>query len=504
MTHNNNFFANGIEDLPPSGIDAVSRSRITGYTPTEPDVIDTGTNKLESPTVKDITAQREDNPFLRLAVIGGVMGVICLFLWGVFAFLSPDTPTVVEEEVEVEETVEAEPDYQAQLAFRDQFHSLEKKPEPQSEAATNELPPATKTESLPQNKSTVQSAPPRPIPQPVAPRPVPRSNYRSVPRPIVKPVPTVIEPKVPPQEQWQALANFGSGVSSRSVPQPRTQAQRPSDRRSAISQTNLTPAPALLVNNSVSQGELGILNRRRTNTRVIPSAPAITLTEPIGSKPLRGAGANAPLPAKLIAIDRGITKGKIELPLVWDSSLAPEQQQSNQITVILEEPIYNTEGKVIFDRSSVAIVEVQSINDTNGLVTAYVSQIDNTIFEPGELILRNSKKSALVAKASKRSNFGNRLLVGGVDTLSSFGQQILIPETNSTVSNGSAIVTSQSRNSVGRDLAGSALDGFGSSLSNELEQRNTRNQIGDGGTIFTLSQNTTVYLTNIKPLKINP
>ena len=224
---------------------------------------------------------------------------------------------------------------------------------------------------------------------------------------------------------------------------------------------------------------MGILNRQRTNTRIGRSSPAIT-------------------------IDLGIVKGKIELPLVWDSSLAPEQQQSNQITVILEEPIYDTEGKVIFDRGSTAIVEVQSINDANGLVTAYVSQLDDTIFEPGELILRNQKKSALVAKASKRSNFGNRLLVGGVDTLSSFGQQILIPETNSTVSNGSAIVTSQSRNTIGRDLAGSALDGFGSSLSNELEQRNSRNQIGDGGTIFTLSQNTTVYLTNIKPLKINP
>ena len=38
MTYDNNFFSNGIEDLPPSGIDAVSRSRITGYTPTEPDI----------------------------------------------------------------------------------------------------------------------------------------------------------------------------------------------------------------------------------------------------------------------------------------------------------------------------------------------------------------------------------------------------------------------------------------------------------------------------------
>ena len=476
MTYDNDFFPNGIEDLPPSGIDAVSRSRITGYTPTEPDVIDTGTQKLESPTVKDIVAQREDNPFLRLAVIGGVMGIVCLFLWGIFAFLSPKAPTEVAEEVEVEEMVEAEPDYQAQLAFRDQFHSLEKKPEPQSEAATNELPTATKPVSLPPTQPVAQSAP-RAISRPPAPRPTyrpaPYGSRNSLGRSIPQPVPIVIKPEVPPQEQWLALANFGTGGFLPFNSPTSNQVRR------TPNQTNSTPTPALLVNNPVSQGELGILNRRRINARINRLTPAIT-------------------------IDRGITKGKIELPLVWDSSLAPEQQQSNQITVILEEPIYDTEGKAIFDRGSVAIVEVQSINDTNGLVTAYVSQIENTTINPGELILRNNKKSALVAKASKRSNFGNRLLVGGVDTLSSFGQQILIPETNSTVSNGSAIVTSQSRNSVGRDLAGSAFDGFGSSLSNELEQRNTRNQIGDGGTIFTLPQNITVYLTNIKPLKINP
>ena len=479
MTYDNNYFANGIEDLPPSGIDAVSRSRITGYTPTEPNVIDTGTEQLESPTIKDIMAQREDNPFLRLGVIGGVMGIICLFLWGIFAFLSPDTPTEVVEEVEAEETVEAEPDYKAQLAFRDQFHSLEKKPEPQIEQATNELPPVTKPE-LPQTQPVAQSVP-RPIPRPAAPRPTYRPTPKPVTRPITygsrnpleQPVPAATKPEVPPQEQWLTLANFGTGVSSRSVPPSRTQVRRTQN------QTDSIPTPALLVNNSVSQGELGILNRRRINSKGDRLTPAVT-------------------------IDRGIVKGKIELPLVWDSSLAPEQQQSNQITVVLEEPIYNTEGKTIFDRDSVAIVEVQSINDTNGLVTAYVSQINDTTFNPGELILRNKKKAALVAKASKRSNFGNRLLVGGVDTLSSFGQQILIPETNSTVSNGTAIVTSQSRNSIGRDLAGSALDGFGSSLSSELEQRNRRNQIGDGGTIFTLAQNTTVYLTNIKPLKINP
>jgi hypothetical protein len=447
MTDHKDFFTNGIEDLPPSGINAVSRSRITDYTPTETTVIDTGTGQLESPTVQNIMAQREDNPFLRLGVIGGVMGIVGLLLWGIFAILSPQAPAEVAEEtsIEAEETVEPQPDYQAQLAFRDQFHALEKKTpsEPQIEQGNVKLPPVIQPPPLPPSPRPVTPSLPLPIPHPTAPRLVSRLIPRLVPQAVAQPVRVKVESQLPPQEQWLALACFGTGI-----------------------------------NNPVSPGELGILNRR-SDTTVMQPAIAITL-------------------------DRGITRGKIELPLVWDSSLKPEQQQANQLTVILEEPIYDPKGKVIFDRGSLAIVEVQSINDANGLVTAYVSQINDTTFDPGELILRNQKKSALVAKASKRSNFGNQLLVGGVDTLSSFGQQILIPETNSTLSNGSAIVTSQSRNSIGRDLAGSALDGFGSSLSNELEQSNSRNQIGDGGTIFTLAQNTTVYLTNIQPLKINP
>ena len=263
------------------------------------------------------------------------MGVICLFLWGIFAFLSPDTPAEIVEEVEVEETIEAEPDYQAQLAFRDQFHSLEKKPQAQPEPETNKLPTTAQPASLPSTQPAVQSVPPRSIPQPAAPRPVPRPTYRPAAQPVARSIPyaeryplgqvvKVTEPEVPPQEQWLALANFGTGVSSRSIPQPRSQAQRSNTRLTPVSKTNSTSAPALLVNNPISQGELGILNRRRTNTKVVPSAP-------------------------MIAISRGITKGKIELPLVWDSSLTPEQQQSNQITVILEEPIYDTEGKAIFE-----------------------------------------------------------------------------------------------------------------------------------------------------------
>ena len=482
MTHNNNH--TNIEELPPGDFDNDTRKQITGYQPQEP--IDTGASIIESQTVKNIVAQREDNPYLRLTVLMGVTGIVGLFLWLIFALISPKAPEQIAEEPETEEPaeiVELEPDYQAKLALTDQFYSLEKKPEPQIEVKANSELPLVDRAPVP---APTPISTPRPIPRPAAPRPAPRPTYRPAPKPVTRPITQPVqvatyaeryplgEPEIPPQEQWLALANFGTGVSSRSIPQRRTQVRR----TPSPSQTNSTPTPALLVNNPLSQGELGILNRR-SNTNVLESTPAI-------------------------AIDRGITKGKIELPLVWDSSLKPEQQQFNQITVILEEPIYDTEGKVIFDRGSVAIVEVQSINDTNGLVTAYVSQIDNTTFNPGELILRNKKRSALVAKASKRSNFGNRLLVGGVDTLSSFGQQILIPETNSTVSNGTAIVTSQSRNSIGRDLAGSALDGFGSSLSSELKQRSNRNQIGDAGTIFTLAQNTTVYLTNIKPLKINP
>jgi len=497
MTHNNP--SNQlIEDVPPSGIDAYVRRSVTDYTPEPVSVIDTGSTPLQSPTVQDIVAQREDNPFLRLAVITGVIGIVAAFLWIIFAILSPKAPEVAKE-TPTEEKAEAavEPDYQAKLAFRDQFHSLEAKTEVvEPEINATELPPAVTPPPLPSPSQPIPQAQivARPIPRPAPPipaRPIPRAVLQA--KPELK-ITSQTTSRVDPQEQWQTIANFGTGVSSRSLVSS-TKSQSIANRRDTlVAPVNPASKPTVLLasNNSVSQGELGILNRHGHLTGVgRPDTPC----------PQKQA--SFPQAAQPVRLNRAITKGKIELPLVWDSSLAPEQQQSNQITVVLEEPIYDLNGDIVFDSNSVAILQVDSINDANGLVTAYVTQIEDTTFAPGELILRNQKKSALVAKASKRSNFGNQLLVGGVDTLSSFGQQILIPETNSTVSNGSAIVTSQSRNSLGRDLAGSALDGFGSSLSTELNQRSSRNQIGDGGTIFTLSAGTTVYLTNIQPIQVN-
>lgn len=479
MTHNNNPTNQLIEDVPPSGIDAYVRGSVTDYIPEPVSVIDTGSTPLQSPTVRDIVAQREDNPFLRLAVIAGVMGIIAAFLWIIFAILSPKAPEVAKE-TPTEEKAEAavEPDYQAQLAFRDQFHSLEAKTEAvEPEINATELPPAVTPPPLPKPSQPIPQAQivARPLPRPAPPLLAP-----SIPRAVLRAKPELkTNSRVDPQEQWQTIADFSTGVSSRSLVSS-TKSQTIANRRDTlVAPVNPASKPTVLLasNNSVSQGELGILNRQKQTS--FPQA------------------------AQPVRLNRAITKGKIELPLVWDSSLASEQQQSNQITVVLEEPIYDLNGDLVFDSNSVAILQVDSINESNGLVTAYVTQIEDTTFAPGEIILRNQKKSALVAKASKRSNFGNQLLVGGVDTLSSFGQQILIPETNSTVSNGSAIVTSQSRNSLGRDLAGSALDGFGSSLSTELNQRSSRNQIGDGGTIFTLSAGTTVYLTNIQPIQVN-
>lgn len=491
MTYNNNY--NVIEDLPPSDLDLEARRRVTGYQSPDPSVIDTGVIQLESPTVKDVIAEREDNPFLRLAVVSGVFGIVVVFLWGIFAFVSPKAPKIAETPEEVETvTTEIEPDYQAKLAFRDQFHSLEKKQNEVLEVEVNsELPSVPVPQSTP--PLPVSDSVARPIPQPAPPRsiPIPNLTARAIPRPTPsRPIArfteatarsqTVLPSKVDPQEKWTALADFGTRVSSRQVSaQTKTIAKRHNTSTDTVTSTNepITP-PALLVNRVISQGELGILNRQTQ--------------------------ASFPQPAPKLTLNRGIAKAKIELPLVWDSSLTTQEQQSSQLTVVLAEPLLDPTGQTVFESGSVAVVQVQSINDANGLVTAYVSQINDTTFSPGEMILRNSKKSALVAKASKRSDFGDQLLAGGIDTLGNFGTQLLIPETTSVISNGSAVVTNQSRNRIGRDLVGSALDGFGSTLSSELQQRNTRNQIGDGGTIYTLSPGETVYLTNIRPITINP
>lgn len=471
MTHNNNH--TNIEELPPGDFDNDTRKQITGYQPQEP--IDTGASIIESQTVKNIVAQREDNPYLRLTVLMGVTGIVGLFLWLIFALISPKAPEQIAEEPETEEPaeiVELEPDYQAKLALTDQFYSLEKKPKPELKPqievkAESELPPV--------KPAPVPAPTPIPVSRPAPPRPVPRPVYRSAPAPV--PANQVApKPKANPQEQWLALADFGTGVAAR----PNFNKSRTIAERRNLKKTNSTQSfePALLVNRAVSQGELGILNRR-TQASFPQSAPSVTLA-------------------------RGTAKAKIELPLVWDSSLLPQEQQTSQLTIVLEEPLLDLEGQEIFAVGSVAIVEVRSINNGNGLVSAYVSQINDTLFQPGELILRNKKKSALVAKGSKRSDFGDQLLIGGVNSFGNFGQQLLQSETSSTTFNGSTTITSQSRNSFGRDLAGSTLDGFSESLGTELQQRNRRNQIGDGGSIYTLSEGTTVYITNVNPIKIAP
>jgi hypothetical protein len=484
MTHNN--FQTHIEDVPPSDINAQARHRFTKYEPAKP--IDTGTYKLESPTVKDIAQEREDNPFLRLAVLAGLTGVVGLFLWGIFALLSPKAPKqVVEEPQKVEETVTTEEDVAAELALRDQFHSLETKTEPQIQLeadSMSELPPVTSA-PIPASSPTPPIEP-RPIPRPAPPpRPVSQSTFlRPVPRLTSSPqsVATVKSTpisQVDSQQQWQTLANFGTGISLRStVTSDKSQLAAKRHNPAQTSVSNDSPLPALLLSRAVSQGELENLNRQ--------------------------AQANLPKSAPVHTLERSNVKAKIELPLVWDSSLSPQEQQSNQLSLVLEEPLFDLEGEILFDSGSVAIVEVQSINSANGLVSAHVSQINDTLFQPGELLLRNKKKSALLAKGSKRSDFGEQLLIGGVSSLGSFGQQLLKSEVNTTTFNGSTTITSQNRNSVGRDLAGSALEGFSGALEAELQQRTSRNQIGDGGTIYSLSEGTTVYITNIKPIKIAP
>ncbi|MEY2830881.1 MAG: hypothetical protein RLZZ574_139, partial [Cyanobacteriota bacterium] len=210
MTHNNNPTNQLIEDVPPSGIDAYVRGSVTDYTPEPVSVIDTGSTPLQSPTVRDIVAQREDNPFLRLAVIAGVMGIIAAFLWIIFAILSPKAPEVAKEtptEEKVEEVVE--PDYQAKLAFRDQFHSLEAKTEAvEPEINATELPPAVTPPPLPTTSQPIPQAQivARPLPRPAPPLPAP-----SISRAVLRAKPELkttskTTSRVDPQEQWQTIA----------------------------------------------------------------------------------------------------------------------------------------------------------------------------------------------------------------------------------------------------------------------------------------------------------
>ncbi|MEL6439158.1 MAG: hypothetical protein AAFQ80_07910 [Cyanobacteria bacterium J06621_8] len=437
-----------VDGLPPTG--SFNRAEVTGYN-SQPQVIDTDQELISSETVEGLNLT-EENPYLRLLVIAGIMAFSLGSLWLVFGVLlrTPQSPVVeVKEQQQSQPTVKAEPDYQAKLALKDQQHHFSQTSPPKIE-----VKPEVETLTQPQ---------PQPIAQPVQPAP-PIVSLRPAPAPVPQQVSTPVVPEVPPQEQWQSLADsFGSGVQTRKIPQPKaavvSQKAEPSSEATTIA------------SRSVSLAEQNILSRRRLKPVVNPS---VTQT----------------------VIDSGLIKAEISLPLVWDGSISAQQQQSREIVAVLKDPVFDSQGKTIFSKGVSAVIQVNSIS-SSGLISAHVTQIDGVKIPSGELILRDKKKSALVAKSRKTNNFSNLLAAGGVSTVGTLGEQLLTSDT-SVVSNGFSVVSSQTRNNVGRDVVGSALSGFGSALADEFNQNR---EVGTGQ-IYVLPQGETVYLSNIRRLYI--
>jgi hypothetical protein len=472
---------------------------LTGFNPEE-DVIDLGTYKQE----KQRNKTADQNPFIKLAsyaILTGIAGLIC---WGVLALMSPkekvaEKPVDKPEETELNE-VEVS-DKSAQLAVRDQLYLLDKQQPVSTELeldSNTDLPPVQDRPLPP--PTTAQK-----IEQPPAPTPVPRRvSAPRTPARIVGTTPARTTPnssfktprtsntkqQIDPNAKWLTLANFSTTGSN-------------ANKRN--SGTTNTPSTSLDNSNGASQPPA--VNLGNNAQELSPGANGIINRISIG---------NRPAPPPPLTLKASEIQASVDLPLVWDSTLNADEQQNNSISLILEEPIYNNQGQVAFPEGSTAIAIVQNVNDGNGLVNAYVAEIsyqnnrgslETRSFEPGQLMLRNKNKSALIAKSDRKSNLGGRLLAGVLGSTQNIGKELLKPDSSTeTIISGSQttqITRTGDNNNRTQEIAGSLLDGLTDPFLTEIQANNTRRQSSDDDSIYSLNTGTQVSIVILRPIEVN-
>ena len=410
-----------------------------------------------------------------LLVTGSIFTLVAIFYQN---FIQPK-PVVVEEstpEIERVELEAEEDDNKAEAALIRQRLRLEKE---------SQQPIQVSVENPPQPIPEPIAQPAAPTPQPVAVRPQPRPQ----PRPQARPQP---EPE-DPYDAWKRLSQFSQTLNAESA----TTAQQPDSSAVALARrntpaTNQAPPNQQTQPKTLSTGEQGILAR-------VPSRKLEPL--PVSSNPN--------------TLDLGAFKAKVQLPLVWDGNIdSPEQQQTDRLLLKTTEPIFDNAGVAIAPKGADVYAKVLSVSEGNGLVTAYVEEISywegaeykTRNFSPQELIVRDKTKGPLIAKSNRKSGTRSRVIASSISTLNAVGEELIRDRSDSTttISNGTTITSvDNSSDELQSRIAGAILQGVADPLLQEVRRRNVPDQIGDQGSIFTIKEGTTLFLTPVKPLVIN-
>ena len=446
-------------------------------------------------------------PVPKLVLIGSalvpVFALAGVFIAGSRQGNAPGTATTTAKPNSTEaqpQTVEAELEQaRAEIAALKAQMALEDQGTVQT--TTSGAPPRPTTTPTPSPPTSV-AVPPRPTSQPVTsappptisarpaspavsyPAPTPRlqpaaTTTRVVSRPSAipaAPTPTTT-PSVDPVERWQQLAQVGSygslplpeeSAEPPSVPEPVAQAQ-------FAYATTLPPAPA-----PVSPPEsTAVEEMPEFSTAEVPGLEGVADPEELSPPAILTTAEERILqpPSVSASLVAGTqSNGSLATPVILDSTAA-----SNNLLVVLSEPLVDSEGQVAIPAGGELVVQVEAVSD-NGLVQLSATQaIWNDQGQSRELMLpqgviqiRGQGGTPLQAEAYDDIGPGIAAMDAGQFALGSIRRASELytrPNTRVETGSGSTVVTSE--NPAPNVLAG-VLEGGTDAILDTITERNQR------------------------------
>ena len=321
----------------------------------------------------------------------------------------------------------------------------------------------------------------------------------AAPKPIIPPrTPKETKAKTNPEEIYASLSNFGIGFQANSTTNQETTATQvavnPTENLSRRSTEAAPEALQVSFSQTLTPGAQGILNQ----------SPA-----PVDSEIRR-----RNTPPRNIQLGTE-AKAEIVLPLVWNQGSS--QQQYGNFALSLKENIEDNEGNIVFPKNATVVAETQQVS-SDGVVEAHVisisyeedgQQIEENI-EPGSIIVRSSKKEAVIAKRANQEDRRNFLTLGTLASLANVGEAIARPNNSTSITNtnGSSITSTVTDDQgLGNRVLGGVLEGFFDNLQQQIVEEQQQQSVTRRNTpvdnIFILEKGYKTELIVIKPLKIN-
>jgi hypothetical protein len=405
-------------------------------------------------------------------VVFGIFG----FLWFTFFAPKPVRQQVKTSTPEVTSSTshDESAELKSRLAFQDQQRTIEtqpltpkERPTPTPQPVPKPTPKTVPVARTPEPPRRVQNfnPPPRvvqtipPVPRPIQPPP---RLITSPPPSTSKPSPTA--EKVDPYERWTQLAALGQIRGEvAEVPTPEIP---PSTQNQQQKQVNSQPKVDLGIatvtigdtnKNTMSPGEIGILNRTPVNQN---SDVQIA----IGSS----------------------AKAKVIVPMIWDE--AGQSPTGGRFAVQLTEDMKAADGGIALPSGTILITEVNNVTRSNRLVSQSVvalvypdssGRIHQVPIPAGHLVIRGENNQPLIAQGlfDRGSEIAKSdVLVGVLSSLGRVGEIINRP-TQEVFSQQSGIfgsTTVQTSNRSQPNILAAALEGFFTPTAQRLRERSDR------------------------------